>query len=143
MESWIKNLEDKWIYKQLIFDKEAIKNLYLDNQWYAYTNDLDTLFEGIQHSLDVIGVYDKDSLIGLIRTVGDTKTIIYIQDILILKNYQQKGIGTKLMNIILNKYQNVRQICLMTDETSEARTFYEKLGLVSFDKKNCVGYIKK
>ena len=121
-------------YKTLIYDEKAIMNLYLDNEWYAYTNIKETLFEGIKNSLDVIGAYKDKELVGLIRTIGDKKTIIYIQDILVLKSYHRKGIGTSLLDIIINKYPHVRQMCLMTGESKEQRQFYESLGFISYDK---------
>ncbi|WP_430038931.1 GNAT family N-acetyltransferase [Peribacillus simplex] len=38
--------------------------------------------------------WDDDKLVALIRVVGDGQTIIYIQVILVLENYQDQGIGS-------------------------------------------------
>ena len=131
-------------YKDLIFDEEQIKNLYLDNGWYAYTNEIDKLFNGIKNSTDVIGAYDEDKLVGLVRTISDLTSITYIQDILILSSYQRKGIGKELMNIIFERHQGVRQICLMTDiEDKRSRGFYESIGMIPFEEKKCIGFSKK
>ena len=130
-------------YKPLIYDEAAILQLYLNNEWYAYTNRKELLFNGIRNSLDVIGAYDNDLLVGLIRTVGDLNTIIYIQDILVLKEYQRQGIGKYLIKSIVDKYNAVRQICLMTDNSEKTRKFYESLGLISYDKVQTIGYIVK
>ena len=134
---------EKLKYSELLFDEQAIINLYLDNEWFSYTNQKELLFEGIKNSLDVIAVYDNDVLVGLIRTVGDSNTIVYIQDILVLKRYQRQGIGRKLMTMIIEKYPHVRQICLMTDESERSKKFYESLGLVNYAEQNTVGYIVK
>lgn len=131
------------MYKQVTYDEEAILKLYLDNEWYSYTKDKEKLYEGIKKSLDVFGAYDNELLVGLIRTIGDQNTIIYIQDILVLKKYQKQGIGTKLMNHILEKYQAVRQICLMTDSGPETTGFYESLGLIRYENANTVGFMVK
>lgn len=129
------------IYKELEFDKEAIKELYLDNEWYAYTHDIESLYRAILNSQDKIGAYVDDKLVGLIRTVTDYESICYIQDVLILKEYHRKGIGKTLMQMIFDKYQHIRQICLMTDLTDERnKQFYESIGMVEFQKKNCVGF---
>jgi len=130
-------------YKPLIYNEDAILQLYLNNEWYAYTNRKELLFSGIRNSLDVIGAYDNDLLVGLIRTVGDLNTIIYIQDILVLKEYQRQGIGKHLIKIIVDKYADVRQICLMTDNSDKTRKFYESLGLISNDKVQTIGYMVK
>jgi ribosomal protein S18 acetylase RimI-like enzyme len=130
-------------YKPLIYNKDAIIELYLDNEWYAYTNKKRLLFNGIKNSLDVIGAYDEELLVGLIRTVGDANTIIYIQDILVLKKYQRQGIGTNLLTQIIDKYDQVRQIILTTDNTEKTKKFYESLGLISYQKIDAVGFMVK
>lgn len=118
-------------YKELLYDENAIIDLYLNNEWYAYTNNKEALFKGIKNSLDVYGAYDKDKLVGLIRTVGDNETIIYIQDILVNKEYHRKGIGSTLVKTIIDKYQHVRQIVLMTDQTKQQIDFYKSLGFIA------------
>ena len=131
-------------YKELIRDEEQIKNLYLDNKWYAYTNDFDGLIKGINNSMDKIGAYDGDQLVGLIRTIGDSTTIWYILDILILDSHKHKGIGTELMNLIFKKYEKVRQVVLITDKGDQrSNQFYKKIGMVDFDSVDCIGYTLK
>lgn len=108
---------------------EKVEELYIDSGWTNYTNDLPKLMRGIENSLDVISAWDGDILIGLIRTIGDGETIIYIQDILVLKAYKRQGIGRQLMNQILDKYLDVRQIILLTDSANEQKAFYESMGM--------------
>ncbi len=127
-------------YKELVYDERQIINLYLNNEWYAYTNNKDKLFQGIKHSLFCMGAYDDNRLIGMIRVVGDGSTIIYIQDILVYREYQKQGIGTVLLNKILEKYSNVRQILLMTDKTDTLQNFYEKNGFVKVNEVNLISY---
>lgn len=136
-------MKNNLVYKNLVFDKEAILHLYKDNQWKAYTDHPKKIYDGIQNSLDCIGVYDSSILVGLIRTVGDKNTIIFIQDILILKQYQRHGIGKKLMQIIIDKYKEVRQITLVTDDTEKTRKFYESVGMIDFETKGVIGFSVK
>lgn len=123
-------------------DMRKIERLYHDAGWSAYTDDLSTLKESLSQSLDVVTAWDGDELIGLIRTVGDGLTIIYIQDILVLKAYQRKGIGGLLMGEVLEKYKNVRQKVLLTEEAENVRHFYEKYGFQSCDKGKLVAFAK-
>ena len=55
-------------YKDLTFNEDDILNLYQDNGWTNYTKDKKSLFKGIKNSLYVFSAYDKETLVGLIRT---------------------------------------------------------------------------
>ena len=134
---------NKMIIKDDITPKvEELINLYNDVKWSAYTNDPTRLKNAIDSSLKVWTCWDDDRLIGLARVVGDGYTIIYIQDILVLESYQGQGIGSKLLKLILEKYNQVRQIVLMTDETEKTINFYQKNGLVNASDSKAVTFIK-
>ena len=81
------------IKEDIIPEIEELLILYNDAQWSAYTNDSYRLKNAFRNSLKVFTVWDTDKLIGLIRVVGDGQTIIYIQDILILKNIKDRVLG--------------------------------------------------
>jgi len=130
-------------YKELVYNENSILQLYSDNNWTNYTSNPEILLEGIKNSLYCLGAYNGSSLIGLIRVVGDSKTIIYIQDILVLTKYQKQGIGSKLMNRVLKKYQDIRQIVLTTDNTKLQKAFYEKNNFSSFKDLELKGFIQK
>lgn len=120
----------------------CLLSLYEDAKWYSYTNEIEKLEKGIENSLYVLTARDEDKLVGLLRIVGDGNTIIYIQDILVLSTYKRKKIGSKMMEIGLSKFSNVRQKVLLTDDTKETRRFYESLGFVSCDKGELVSFVK-
>ncbi|WP_243458064.1 GNAT family N-acetyltransferase [Sporosarcina sp. Te-1] len=117
-----------------------LEKLYNDVEWYAYTKDIAVLQQALLQSLDVISAWDGDELVGLIRIVGDGLTIIYIQDILVLNAYQNQGIATQLMQKALNKYKDVRQKVLLTEEAPDVRHFYEKNSFQSCDKGSLVAF---
>lgn len=117
-----------------------LEKLYNDVEWYAYTKDLAVLQQALYQSLDVISAWDGDELVGLIRIVGDGLTIIYIQDILVLNAYQNQGIATQLMQQALNKYKDVRQKVLLTEEAPDVRHFYEKNSFQSCDQGTLVAF---
>ncbi|PKH12153.1 GNAT family N-acetyltransferase [Planomicrobium sp. MB-3u-38] len=133
----------EYVYKEgKQIDKESLKSLYEDVEWFAYTKDLDQLAEAVAHSLYVLSIWDNDELIGLIRVVGDGLTIIYIQDILVLKCRQNQGIASELIRRVLIKYRNVRQKVLLTEEAAGVRHFYEKNGFESCDQGTLVAFAK-
>ena len=117
-----------------------LKDLYNSVQWFAYTRDLNDLEQAIRQSLCVITAWDDQKLVGLVRVVGDGLTIIYIQDLLVQPNYQNQKIGTTLMTTVLNRYKQVRQRVLLTDDAPDVRKFYEKNGFISADQGNTVAF---
>lgn len=88
----------------------------------------------------VITAWDDQKLVGLVRVVGDGLTIIYIQDLLVHPNYQNQTIGTTLMTKVLNRYKQVRQRVLLTDDAPDVRKFYEKNGFISADQGGTVAF---
>lgn len=131
-------------YKENVqVEKEDLEKLYSSVGWSAYTNNLALLDKAIKNSLNVITAWENEKLVGLIRVVGDNHTIIYIQDILVNPNYQNKKIGTQLMSQTLEKYKNVRQKMLLTEDAPNVRHFYEKFGFSSCDKGSSVAFYKE
>lgn len=130
------------IKEDIIPGIEQIMNLYEDVEWYAYTKDRIRLKNAIDNLVKVITAWDNDKLVGLIRIVGDNHTIIYIQDILVLEEYQGQGIGSNLLNLTLEKYKSIRQIVLMTDNTKETISFHKKNGMVDTADYNGVAFVK-
>ncbi|MDK2951797.1 MAG: hypothetical protein PWQ77_1462 [Kosmotogales bacterium] len=123
-------------------DIESLENLYNDAGFSFYTKDMKKLYNAIKKSLFVVSAWHDNVLVGLARAVGDGETILYIQDILVLKSYKRKRIGTASTEIIVKKYPHVRQKVLLTDDTAEMRYFYESLDFVPCDKGNLVAFVK-
>ncbi len=124
------------------YDEQEILNLYSSVGWTAYTDDPETLKAGFENALLTLAAYDGNELLGIIRTVGDGHTIVYIQDILVFPEHQRKGIGSALIHSVLERYQAVRQIVLTTDNTPKTIGFYESQGFVQMTKFGCCGFMK-
>ena len=120
--------------------RDEVLNLYNDAEWYAYTKEPEVLMEAISNSIYVRTAWENETLVGLIRVIGDGKTIIYIQDILILKSHKRRGIGSQLISTVMEKYGDVRQKVLLTDDNPETRGFYEAIGFESCDKGQTVAF---
>lgn len=119
-----------------------LEALYSNVGWTAYTRDLALLQQACRQSLAVFSAWQDDTLIDLIRVIGDGLTILYVQDILVLTSHQNQGIATHLLQLALEKYKTVRQHVLLTEEAPDVRHFYEKNGFTSCDKGEVVAFAK-
>ena len=124
------------------FESEEIRHLYSEVGWTAYTENMPALEQGYKNSLLVLAAYENDELLGIIRAVGDGFTIVFVQDILVYPEKQRQGIGTALLKAVLDKYPNVRQIELATDNTPKTVAFYKSLGFSEFSEIGCCGFIR-
>ena len=124
------------------FKKAEIQRLYAEVGWTAYTENMAALEQGYKNSLLVLAAYENEELLGIVRVVGDGYTIIWIQDILVFPSKQRQGIGTALLKAVLNKYPDVRQIELATDNTPETIAFYKSLGFSEFSEIGCCGFMR-
>lgn len=121
---------------------QSILHLYNDAGWTAYSNNPEKLFNSIKNSTYVLTAWDKTNLVGLLRIVGDGLSIIYIQDLLVLKSYRKRKIGTHLVKTAIQKYSLVRQKVLLTEDDPGTRAFYESLGFKSCDQGKLVAFAK-
>ena len=124
------------------YDEREILPLYESVGWTAYTDRPDVLRKGFENSLLCLAAYEGDRMIGLIRAVGDGQTVVLIQDILVYPAYQRQGVGTRLMDSMLKRFPNVRQVQLLTDDTPKTVSFYESLGFKSVDAIGCKSFMR-
>lgn len=75
-----------------------------------------------------IAVYEKQALVGYIDCVSNGVTDAYIQDLMVHPEYQGKGIGTALMNKMIEclKEKRIYMISVVFEES--LKPFYEKFG---------------
>ena len=124
------------------YKEDEILPLYKAVGWRAYTENREALCRGFEHSLLVLAAYEKEELLGVIRAVGDGFTIVFIQDILVYPDRQRQGIGTALLKALLERYPQVRQIELTTDNTPKTMAFYQSMGFQEFSEIGCCGFMK-
>ena len=121
---------------------EEVISLYEAVEWTNYTQNPTMLKVAYENSLHILGALNEEGkLVGVLRAVGDGASILFIQDILVYPAYQHQGIGTKLLQQTLEKYNNVYQIQLATDDSNKTVSFYESNGFTSLTSLNCVSFI--
>ena len=124
------------------YKDEEILDLYTDAGWIAYTENPDALRKGYENSLLILAAYEGDELQGIIRVVGDGHTIVFVQDILVYKRFQRQGIGSALLQAVLERYSSVRQIELVTDNTEKTVAFYRSAGFRPLSEFGCCGFMR-
>lgn len=124
------------------YNEEEILRLYTSVGWTAYTENMPALREGFKNSMLVLAAYDGEDLLGLIRVVGDGATIVFVQDILVFPDKQRQGVGTALLKAILDRYPDVRQIELATDNTPKTVAFYKSMGFSEMSEIGCCGFMR-
>lgn len=75
-----------------------------------------------------VSAYDGKKIIGMVRLSGDIDMYGYIQDTIVLAEYQGKGIGSKMMEMIMKKLENKRGYLLGVCPSKVSVEFYEKFG---------------
>ena len=108
------------------FRLDEIVRLYQSVGWTNYLARTELLKEAYENSLCVLAAYDGETLVGILRAVGDGLTIVFIQDILVLPDHQRRGLGT----------------ALLTDNTEKTRAFYRSAGFTAAEEIDCRAFIK-
>ena len=124
------------------FDLRGILPLYAAVGWTNYTDRPEMLEKALEHSLLVLGAYEEDKLVGLLRAVGDGFSVVLVQDLLVRPDYQRQGIGTALMRDLMERYPEVYQMELFTDNPPKTAEFYRSLGFTRDSDAGCCGFMK-
>ena len=80
-------------------------------------------------SIYSIWVYDNKSIVGMARVVGDG-SYYTVYDVVVKREYQNKGVGTIIMNDIVNWYKSIEDddTYLYLGASYNKEKFYEKFG---------------
>ena len=130
-------------YKETRLISDAnLRPLYESVGWTSYTDKISDLRTLLTPCQLVFSAWDNEVLVGLIRTVGDGISIQYVQDILVLPDYQKQGIGSKLLEKVIEHSKEIRQLVLITDGSEDNKAaieFYKRHGLQTFEETGVCG----
>ena len=108
---------------------------YLTNSVGWGIREKNIIEEALKNTLYSLCIYDNDRLIGYGRIIGDKTIFLYIQDIMVIPEYQSKHIGTGIMNNLLNKINQYKKINpdirTYLGASKGKESFYEKFGFIS------------
>lgn len=108
---------------------ESYKALHQTTGWNAkglYTYE--QLYKAICNSWFSTSIYEDDNLIGYGRIISDGIYQTFICDVMVHPDYQRKGVGTMVMDALLEQCQkeNIKWIQLFCAKGKQP--FYQKLG---------------
>ena len=129
------------IKKQEIVKLEDVLHLYQAVGWTNYTHQPEMLEQALSHSLAIYVALDGDAVVGLIRLVGDGFSSVFVQDLIVLPNYQHQGIGSALMKESLEDFKEAYQVQLATEQTEKNVGFYRSMGFETLSTYDCTGMI--
>ena len=127
-------MEDITIAPLKSYDEGAALALYAAVGWTNYTQRPEMLRRAFAGSLCTLCAYDGGRIAGIVRAVGDGASVLCVQDLLVLPEYQRRGIGGRLLRELLARYPDVYQTMLLTDDTPEHAAFYEHAGFTNAAK---------
>lgn len=128
------------IRKTNFSDLSQVVNLYQNANLFAKKKDIrDWTKDGLEKYPSLNFVYERNTkIVGSISAILIKNKSVEINDIVVLKKYRSKKIGTNLMDAILSvlKKENVKRVSLWVHWSNAASIpFYYKFG---FQIKKCM-----
>lgn len=123
----------KFKIKNNIPTLEEYKYLCESVGWTNYMN-FEVAETSLKNSIYCITVKDNEEIVGMGRIVGDGAIYFYIQDIVVHPDYQKKGIGNEIMNLLVEYLKTYAPdkafVGLFASHGKE--TFYERYDFKNF-----------
>lgn len=110
---------------------EEVVALYRANAW-SSAEKPELLLQALRASHTLVTAWDGDKLVGLGNAISDGYLVVYYPHLLVLPDYQGRGIGTQLMRMLLAHYAGFHQHMLTAD--GRAVDFYRKCGFARAGK---------
>ena len=113
-------------------DVDEFNLLYNAVGWGAY--DKKIAKKALDNTFYSVSIYNDNEIIGYGRLIGDTICFIYVQDIMVKPEFQNKKIGTMIMNNLLDRINEIRKenpsLRVYLGASKGKEGFYEKFGFV-------------
>lgn len=104
---------------------ESVLSLYRANEWFSASKP-ELLHKALLASHSLVTAWDAGKLVGLGNAISDGHLVVYYPHLLVLPEYQGRGIGTRLMEMLRARYAGFHQHMLVAD--GRALDFYRKCG---------------
>src|SRR5690242_20357190 len=90
-------------------------------------DDLSRLEKMLEHANLVIGAYAGGRLVGIARALTDFSYCCYLSDLAVAKDYQRRGIGRELVDLVKRRVGDQSMLLLLS--SPDAMDYYPGIGL--------------
>jgi ribosomal protein S18 acetylase RimI-like enzyme len=105
--------------------RDSVIALYRANEW-SSAEKPELLHKALVASHSLFSAWDGDKLVGLGNAISDGFLVVYYPHLIVLPEYQGRGIGAELMRRLMARYAGFHQHMLVAD--GRALDFYRKCG---------------
>lgn len=118
--------------KENINNVDEFNLLYDLVGWGAYDKEISK--KALNNTYYSISIYDDNKIIGYGRLIGDSICFMHIHDVMVVPEYQNKKIGTKIMNQLIEKIEAIKKenpdMRVYLGASKGKEDFYKKFGFI-------------
>ena len=114
-------------------DPASVIRLYSEADWWEPGDAAEAVIPLLRGSFRVAAAFDGERLVGMARALSDGASDAYIQDVVVDSAYRKRGIGGRLVRLLLDELKNsgVSWIGLIGAPGTEH--FYRDLGFTPME----------
>ena len=124
--------------KENVNSIEEFNYLYDAVGWGSYDEKVSE--KALANTMYSVSVYDDDKIIGYGRIIGDGICFLYIHDVMVAPKYQNKKIGSQIMNKLLEKVNQIKienpYVRVYLGASKGKEKFYERFGFITREDTN-------
>lgn len=118
--------------KENVNNVDEFNLLYDSVGWGAYDKKISK--KALNNTYYSVSIYDDNKIIGYGRLIGDCICFMYIHDVMVMPKYQNKKIGTKIMNKLVDKIEIIKKenpdLRVYLGASKGKEGFYRKFGFI-------------
>ena len=124
--------------KENINSIEEFNYLYDAVGWGSYDKKVSE--KALANTMYSVSLYYDDKIIGYGRIIGDGICFLYIHDVIVIPKYQNKKIGSQIMNKLLEKVNQIKienpYVRVYLGASKGKEKFYERFGFITREDAN-------
>lgn len=124
--------------KENVNSVEEFNYLYDAVGWGSYDKKVSE--KALANTMYSVSVYDDDKIIGYGRIIGDGICFLYIHDVMVTPKYQNKKIGSQIMDKLLEKVNQIKvenpNVRVYLGASKGKEKFYERFGFITRENAN-------
>lgn len=124
--------------KENVNSVEKFNYLYDAVGWESYDEKISE--KALENTIYSVSVYEDNKIIGYGRLIGDEICFLYIHDVMVIPKYQNKKIGTQIMDKLLEKVNQIKlenpYVRVYLGVSKGKEKFYERFGFITREDAN-------